>query len=88
MSEIVGTYIFRRAQGIGSFFSKNRANTDALSVLTQWAEDDSGRKFEKVSESDAPDQLIAKLTTDSLDADDAGMRLDALSRRYGIAYEP
>jgi hypothetical protein len=85
---ITATYKFTRSGDIDGFLKTNRASTDALGVLATWKGNSPSRYFEVVEDSDAqgdaPDFLVAKMSTAEADVDDSRRELDKLGFQFGV----
>ena len=81
------TYEFRRSQT--SSGRRERASTDALTLLSHWANADDGRAYEVVFDSDAqsradPDLLVANLSIQGTRWELVPGEFDGMCEQFGL----
>jgi hypothetical protein len=87
MAMITGVYRFTRLpNSVPGFFSKNRASTDALNVLSRWRSMGAQRDFD--IHVDKEDEFVAALSFLDIDQNSARDDLDALCKEHGVERAP
>lgn len=76
------TYNFSREGSPNGFLSQNRASTDALNALGEWANGDDSWTF--VVEDEADDCMTATLTFSDEHLDRVGRHLDRACANHGV----